>query len=164
MTCNSHEKAETDGRRKNIEIGRKRFRFGYGGKRWCTRLINFTISFLHAVLSACGLTCAVCFSALLLKRMQRMNVFQCSRGFQSTTDIDKYTNTWLIFPQPYVHVGQFSEGEYGAVSPGVVELARERKLPDEPWSLLGKDEGRVTLFSFLLMTIFPSSLVQCKVE
>ena len=49
------------------------------------------------------------------------------------------------FIQPHVHLGQYSEGEYG-VSHGIVQLAVSRDLPLDPEALwdrqvLGKDDG-----------------------
>ena len=50
----------------------------------------------------------------------------------------------MIDMQPYVHAGIYSEGEF-AVSPTIVQLAAERKLPvsgDWDTTMLGQDEGK----------------------
>ena len=52
--------------------------------------------------------------------------------------------------QPYAHTGIYSEGEF-AISPGIVQLAAERKLPMEgDWdsTILGKDQGERPVFFF----------------
>ena len=61
---------------------------------------------------------------------------------------------WLcvIVTQPYVHTGKYSEGEF-AISPNIVQLAVERKLPlggDWDTTILGEDQGeRCSVLSFL---------------
>lgn len=55
----------------------------------------------------------------------------------------------MIDIQPYVHAGMYSEGEF-AVSPTIVQLAAQRKLPvgvDWDTSMLGHDEGKEHLLS-----------------
>ena len=50
----------------------------------------------------------------------------------------------MVNPQPYVHAGMYSEGEF-AVSPTIVQLAAQRKLPvsgDWDTAMLGHDEGK----------------------
>ena len=50
----------------------------------------------------------------------------------------------MVDSQPYVHVGMYSEGEF-AVSPTIVQLAAQRKLPlsgDWDTAMLGQDEGK----------------------
>ena len=50
----------------------------------------------------------------------------------------------MVDCQPYVHAGMYSEGEF-AVSPTIVQLAAERKLPvggDWDTATLGQDEGK----------------------
>lgn len=55
----------------------------------------------------------------------------------------------MIDIQPYVHTGMYSEGEF-AVSPTIVQLAAQRKLPmgvDWDTTMLGHDEGKEHLLS-----------------
>ena len=52
--------------------------------------------------------------------------------------------------QPYAHVGIYSEGEF-ALSPTIVQLAAERKLPmggDWDTTMLGHDEGKCLYIVF----------------
>ena len=54
-----------------------------------------------------------------------------------------------VVMQPYVHAGMYSEGEF-AISPTIVQLAAERKLPvsgDWDTTMLGHDEGKYSLLS-----------------
>ena len=56
----------------------------------------------------------------------------------------------MVVSQPCVHVGMYSEGEF-AVSPTIVQLAAQRKLPlsgDWDTAMLGQNEGE----DFLLIT------------
>lgn len=62
--------------------------------------------------------------------------------------------------QPYVHVGMYSEGEF-AVSPTIVQLAAQRKLPvsgDWDTAMLGQDEGKdfplITPFTYITVSYF----------
>ena len=52
----------------------------------------------------------------------------------------------MVDTQPFVHAGMYSEGEF-AVSPTIVQLAAQRKLPvsgDWDTTMLGQDEGKDT--------------------
>lgn len=57
--------------------------------------------------------------------------------------LDKSLIQVCVVVQPYAHTGIYSEGEF-AISPSIVQLAAERKLPMErDWdsTILGKDQG-----------------------
>lgn len=41
-----------------------------------------------------------------------------------------------------MHGGKYSEGEY-AMSPGLVDLVKERNIPTDTVDMMGKDEGNV---------------------
>lgn len=59
--------------------------------------------------------------------------------------LDVCNNVLLVDTQPYAHVGIYSEGEF-AVSPTIVQLAAQRKLPastDWDTAMLGQDEGKI---------------------
>lgn len=64
--------------------------------------------------------------------------------------------------QPYVHVGTYSEGEF-AVSPTIVQLAAQRKLPlsgDWDTAMLGQDEGKDCLLIIPLTYITVSCFLE----
>lgn len=53
--------------------------------------------------------------------------------------------------QPFVHAGAYSEGEF-AISPSIVRLAAERKLPmggDWDTTILGQDQGKDPCVEFM---------------